>query len=139
MAVQASATQVVDGYTIIASYNPRQDRIDYVINKPDGTELLSAGSSAGVTGGLSTLAQRAENAGNVELANTLRSLIRYNLRLLLNHYLLQQKTKLLQIILLEKLTVIVVQIKKVKLNQILTHLVICPTVQSPLTVPNQRK
>jgi hypothetical protein len=74
MAVQASASQVVDGYTIIASYNPRVDRIDYVINRPDGTELLSAGSSAGVTSGLTTLALRAENAGNTELANTLRSL-----------------------------------------------------------------
>jgi hypothetical protein len=74
MAVQASASQTIDGYNIIATYSASTGTIVYTVNKPDGSELFRAGSSFGLTGGFSNLARRAEEEGNTELANTYRSI-----------------------------------------------------------------
>jgi len=74
MAVQASASQTIDGYNIIATYSASSGSIGYTVNKPDGSELFRAGSSFGLTAGFSNLARMAEEAGNTELANTYRSI-----------------------------------------------------------------
>jgi hypothetical protein len=74
MAVQASASQTIDGYNIIATYSASTGSIGYTVNKPDGSELFRAGSIAGLTGGFSNLARRAEDDGNTTLANTYRSI-----------------------------------------------------------------
>jgi hypothetical protein len=74
MAVQASASQTIDGYNIIATYSASIGSIGYTVNKPDGNELFRAGSIAGLTGGFSNLARRAEDDGNTILANTYRSI-----------------------------------------------------------------
>jgi hypothetical protein len=74
MAVQATASQTIDGYNIIATYSASTGSIGYTVNKPDGSELFRAGSSFGLTGGFSNLARRAEDDGNTTLANTYRSI-----------------------------------------------------------------
>jgi hypothetical protein len=68
------ASIVVDGYTVVAVVNPSYGSIRYEIKNPDGSVLLTAGSSAGVSGGLNNLITKANDAGNTDLANQLSNL-----------------------------------------------------------------
>lgn len=68
------ASIVVDGYTIIAVVNRSYGSISYEIKNPNGSVLFTAGSSAGVSGGLNNLVTKANDAGNTNLANQLSNL-----------------------------------------------------------------
>ena len=67
-----TVTLTIDGYTVIAEYNYNgSGEIKYVVNNPDGSQLLRAGNAFGLSSGLSTLSKRAREAGNTELADQL--------------------------------------------------------------------
>jgi hypothetical protein len=68
------ASIVVDGYIVIAVVNRSYGSIRYEVKNPDGSVLFTAGSSAGVSGGLSNLVTKANDAGNTNLSNQLSNL-----------------------------------------------------------------
>lgn len=68
------ASTNINGYTVIATVNPTYGAIFYEIKKPDGSELFTASASSGVFGGLNNLTNKANDAGNTDLANQLSNL-----------------------------------------------------------------
>jgi len=69
-----SVTTTINGYTVIAQYNPEYQRVSYVINNPNGSLLLSAGNAQAAMSGVRSLANEAIDAGNSALASSLSAL-----------------------------------------------------------------
>lgn len=74
MAVQASATDTIDNYIVIARYSATLDQVTYAISTPSNSPLFRANGSFGVINGFNLLATQAAEAGDTELADTYRSL-----------------------------------------------------------------
>lgn len=70
------ASTVIAGYTITAKFEPLVGKVQFVVTKPDGSQLFRAGSVNGVLDGLANLKDKATSDGNTALADELTTLSR---------------------------------------------------------------